>query len=43
VGERVRVLPNHVCVVSNLHDDVVVTRDGRVIDTWQVAARGKTR
>jgi D-serine deaminase-like pyridoxal phosphate-dependent protein len=43
LGERVRVLPNHVCVVSNLHDDVVLSRNGRVIDTWQVAARGKTR
>jgi D-serine deaminase-like pyridoxal phosphate-dependent protein len=43
LGERIRILPNHVCVVSNLHDDVVLSRDGRVIDTWQVAARGKTR
>lgn len=43
LGERVRILPNHVCVVSNLHDDVVVSRGGRVIDNWHVAARGKTR
>jgi D-serine deaminase-like pyridoxal phosphate-dependent protein len=43
LGERVRILPNHVCVVSNLHDDVVLSRDDRVIDTWHVAARGKTR
>jgi D-serine deaminase-like pyridoxal phosphate-dependent protein len=43
LGERIRILPNHVCVVSNLHDDVVLSRDDRVIDTWHVAARGKTR
>jgi D-serine deaminase-like pyridoxal phosphate-dependent protein len=43
LGERVRILPNHVCVVSNLHDEVVISRDGRVVDTWRVAARGKTR
>lgn len=43
VGDHVRVLPNHVCVVSNLHDEVVISRDGQVIDTWHVAARGKTR
>ena len=43
LGERVSIVPNHVCVVSNLHDDVVMTRDGRVIDEWRVAARGKTR
>ena len=43
LGERVRIVPNHVCVVSNLHDEVVVSRAGRVVDTWRVAARGKTR
>jgi D-serine deaminase-like pyridoxal phosphate-dependent protein len=43
IGERVRIVPNHVCVVSNLHDAVAVTRDGEVVDTWRVAARGCTR
>ena len=43
LGERVRIVPNHVCVVSNLHDEVVMSRDGRVVDTWRVTARGKTR
>ncbi|MDQ6892535.1 MAG: alanine racemase [Acidobacteriota bacterium] len=40
VGERVRVLPNHACVVSNLHDRVHAIRDGRVVEVWPVAARG---
>ncbi|WP_029007502.1 alanine racemase [Azospirillum halopraeferens] len=43
IGERIRILPNHVCVVSNLHDAVVVGRNGTVVDTWPVAARGCTR
>ena len=43
VGDVVRVLPNHVCVAVNLHDDVVVHRSGEVVDTWSVAARGKIR
>lgn len=43
IGERLRIVPNHVCVVSNLHDEVVVSRASRVVDTWRVAARGKTR
>ena len=43
LGERIRIVPNHVCVVSNLHDEVVMSRDGRVVDTWRVAARGRTR
>ena len=43
IGERVRILPNHVCVVTNLHDEVVVARDGELVDRWRVAARGMTR
>ncbi len=43
LGERLRILPNHVCVVSNLHDAVVATRDGEVVENWVVAARGQTR
>ena len=43
VGERLQILPNHVCAVSNLHDEVAVSRDGELVDMWRVAARGKTR
>lgn len=43
VGERLRIVPNHVCVVSNLHDEVAVSRGGEVVGLWPVAARGKTR
>jgi len=43
LGERVRILPNHVCVVTNLHNEVVVSRDGLVEGIWPVAARGLTR
>jgi D-serine deaminase-like pyridoxal phosphate-dependent protein len=41
VGQKVRVLPNHACVVSNLHDRVVVVRGEDVVDEWTVAARGR--
>jgi len=41
VGERVFVLPNHACVVSNLHDVVYGVRGGRIEAEWRVAARGK--
>ncbi len=43
IGERVRVLPNHCCVVSNLFDEVFGVRNGRVEAIWQVAARGAVR
>ncbi len=42
VGERVRIVPAHVCPVVNLADDVtVVDEAGGVVDTWRIAARGK--
>jgi len=40
-GDRVRVIPNHSCVVSNLVDVVRLVDGDRVIDTLPVAARGK--
>ena len=43
VGEKVRVLPNHACVVSNLHDRVVLARGDRIEGEWFVAARGRVR
>ena len=43
IGERVRIVPNHVCVVTNLHDEVVTSRHGLVEATMPVAARGRTR
>ena len=43
IGERVRIVPNHVCVVTNLHDEVVLARGGLVVETLPVAARGRTR
>lgn len=41
IGERLRVLPNHVCPVSNLVDEVVLHRDGTIVAVVPVAARGK--
>lgn len=41
VGDRLRVIPNHVCPCINLHDRVFVVSGEQVIDQWKVAARGK--
>jgi D-serine deaminase-like pyridoxal phosphate-dependent protein len=43
LGQRVRVVPNHACVVVNLFDELLVTRDGCVEDSWRVAARGRSQ
>jgi D-serine deaminase-like pyridoxal phosphate-dependent protein len=43
IGERLRVIPNHVCLAVNLVDDVAVVSGGALVDRWSVAARGKNK
>ena len=43
VGEKVWVVPSHVCATVNLHDEIWYGRGGRVEGSWKVAARGKVR
>jgi D-serine deaminase-like pyridoxal phosphate-dependent protein len=41
VGDRVRVLPDHICPVINLYDQVYLISGDRVVDIVPVAARGR--
>jgi D-serine deaminase-like pyridoxal phosphate-dependent protein len=41
IGERVTVIPNHCCVVSNLFNQIVGVRGDKVEVIWPVAARGR--
>jgi len=41
VGDRVRVIPNHICVAVNLHEKVYGVRGETVEEVWPVDARGK--
>ena len=41
VGDRVRVIPNHVCIVVHLNDLIYGTRGGIVESSWPVEARGR--
>lgn len=43
VGERVRIIPNHVCIVTHLFDEVAGVREEQVMETWRVEARGRGR
>jgi len=43
VGDRVELIPNHICPAVNLYDRLVVQRDGVVEGSWVVAARGRSR
>ncbi len=40
IGEKVRIIPNHTCVVSNLFDEMIFHRNGNVTRVEPVAARG---
>jgi D-serine deaminase-like pyridoxal phosphate-dependent protein len=40
VGERILIVPHHVCTMMNLADEVSVARDGMVVDSVRVRARG---
>ena len=40
IGDRVVVVPNHICPVVNLYDTMTVVDEGRATQTWRVAARG---
>lgn len=41
VGDRLHVIPNHICVAVNLHEKMYGIRGETVEQVWTVAARGK--
>src|SRR6201986_2724896 len=43
IGDVVRIVPNHVCVVVNMMDEVVMVRGDEIVGVLPVAARGKLR
>jgi D-serine deaminase-like pyridoxal phosphate-dependent protein len=43
VGELVRVVPNHVCIVVHLNDVMYGVRGSRVETSWRVDARGRSQ
>jgi D-serine deaminase-like pyridoxal phosphate-dependent protein len=42
IGERVRIIPNHVCVVTNLHDHIQLHKNGELIARLPIHLRGLT-
>ena len=43
VGDRLTIVPNHVCACVNMHDAIYYHRNGTVEGCWQVSGRGKVR
>ena len=41
IGDILRVVPNHVCVVVNMFDQLVAVRGNRIVDIIPVDARGR--
>jgi D-serine deaminase-like pyridoxal phosphate-dependent protein len=41
IGEVVRIVPNHVCVVVNMVDRLIAVRGGAIVGELPVAARGR--
>ena len=42
IGDRVKILPNHACVVANLTNELLLVEGEDIVDTLPVAARGRT-
>jgi len=43
IGDRLNIIPNHVCTTVNMHDEIYGVRGERVEEVWRVAGRGKVR
>ena len=43
VGDRLSIIPNHVCTTVNMHDEIYGVRGEQVEEVWRVAGRGKLR
>ncbi len=41
LGERLTVIPNHVCSTINMHNEIYGISHRKVAQAWQVAARGR--
>lgn len=43
IGDRVRIIPNHACGATNMHDELVAIDGERVLERWPVIGRGRFR
>lgn len=43
IGDKVRIIPNHGCGTTNMHDVLFPVRGECVEDMWAIAGRGKVR
>ena len=41
IGSKIRLVPNHSCVVANLLDTYTVMKDEQIAEQWDIVARGQ--
>ncbi len=43
IGDKIEIIPNHICPVVNLYDKAYLVSQGQVVGTLEIACRGKTQ
>mgnify|MGYP001034843485 FL=1 len=43
VGDKIEIIPNHICPVCNLYDKAYLVSRGKVVEEVEIACRGKLR
>jgi len=43
IGDKVEIIPNHVCPTCNLYDKIYIVDKGRVVDELPILCRGKSQ
>jgi D-serine deaminase-like pyridoxal phosphate-dependent protein len=43
IGEKLTIIPNHVCACVNMHERLYYHRNGVVEGSWLVAGRGRVQ
>ena len=41
IGDKIEIIPNHICPVCNLYDQAYLVSNGEVVKELEIAARGK--
>lgn len=41
IGDKIEIIPNHICPTCNLYDEAYLVLNGKVVDTINISARGK--
>lgn len=43
IGQKIEIIPNHICPCCNLYDQAYLVSDGQIIRTLDILCRGKTQ